>query len=100
MLTDSNAFWSGRNEATSGIKKYANQRFAVVQLAGQGEPDGLGERGGAYLNVLVLVGSPFSRGMDEVFGEQDVHGLGDEAGAGVVVHKTRPFLRAVAGLFQ
>ena len=62
------------------------------------ELEDLGERGHVELNALVVFGCGLAEG--EVFGEEDVHGFGEEAGAREVFDVLRPLFGAVAGLFD
>jgi len=62
------------------------------------EAKDLGERGHADLDLFVVFGSGFAQG--EVFGEQDVHGFGKEAGAGEVLDVLGPLFGAVTGFFD
>jgi len=62
------------------------------------EAKDLGERGHVDLDFFVVFGSGFAQG--EVFGEEDVHGFGEEAGAGEVLDVLGPLFGAVAGFFD
>ena len=58
----------------------------------------MGERGGDELDVLVFFG--FGDAVFEVLGEEDLHPLAEEAGAGEVLGEDGPALGADAGLFD
>ncbi len=79
------------------IQHDADEGFAVFDLAGVDETHDLGEGRHADFNLLVFFGRGFAEG--EVFGEEDVHGFGDEAGGGEVGDVFRPALCGIAGFF-
>ena len=80
------------------VEQDADEGFAVFDLAAVHHGNHFGERGHEELDALVVLGGGFAQG--QVFGEHDVHGLGKEAGAGVVAGVAGPFGGAIAGFFD
>ena len=80
------------------VEEDADEGLAVEDISGVDEALDLGERGHMEFDLFVVFGRGLAEG--EVFGEQDVHGFGEEAGAGEVLDVAGPFFGAVAGLFD
>ncbi len=80
------------------VEQEADEGFAVVDLVGGDEGEGLGE--GKAEDLDVLVGFGCGGAFADVAGEVDLHPFAEEAGAGEVFGEEGPAFGAVAGLFD
>ncbi len=79
-------------------EQHGKDRLAIENFAGVDLGKKFRERDGMKGDLFVLLG--LGGAGAEVFGEEDLHGLGEEAGAGVVADQARPAAGAEASLFN
>jgi hypothetical protein len=81
-----------------GVEGDADEGFAVVDLVGGDEGEGLRERSADDLDVLVFL--RVGGALFDISGQIDLHRFAEEAGAGEVFGKRCPAFGAEAGLFD
>ena len=81
-----------------GVEGDADEGFAVVDLVGGDEGEGLRERSADDFDVLVVFG--IGGALLDVAGEIDLHGFAEEAGAGEVFGEWGPAFGTKASLLD
>ncbi len=92
------AAWLESGAVEGLVEQNADQRLAIFDASGVDQADHLGERGHAHLDLFILLRLSLSQ--RQVLGEQDGHGFGEKAWAGVVVGVAGPASGTIAGLLD
>ena len=90
--------FAGSAGADAGKKLHAEDGFSVEDFTGGDHGQHPGERYHAHFNGLVVFG--LGRAGVDAAREKDLHGLGQEAGTGVVADELAPAAGAVACFFD
>jgi hypothetical protein len=82
----------------AGVELDADEGLAVENGSVVDEPQDFGERDEVEVDAFVVFGLGVAEG--EAFGEEDLHPLAEEAGAGEIADERGPLFGAVAGFFD